>query len=134
MRGFVKDIYLRPSCYNCKHKGDNSCADITLADFWGITKIFPDLNDDKGISLVVVNTDKGEWLFANIKESLYTRETDLGLAIKGNPSLVKSSLINPQAHKFLCEFKKKDLYAILKKYCVTTIFNKIKRKFQIFYK
>lgn len=59
MKAFLADIILRPSCYECRSKGGRSNSDITLADFWGISSIFPDMNDDKGTSMVFINTDKG---------------------------------------------------------------------------
>ena len=49
MRGFLSDIYLRPSCYSCKCKNGASHSDLTLADFWGIDVISPDVYDDKGV-------------------------------------------------------------------------------------
>src|SRR5690606_22917336 len=48
MRVFLEDICLRPSCYNCQFKTLNRESDITLADFWGIQKICPEMDDDKG--------------------------------------------------------------------------------------
>lgn len=60
MRLFLSNVILRPSCYSCAAKGGKSKSDITIADFWGIEKIFPECNDDKGYSLIMVNTSKGE--------------------------------------------------------------------------
>ena len=51
MRGFLHDHYLRPSCFNCKNKGVDRIADITLGDLWGAEKIAPKLDDNKGTSL-----------------------------------------------------------------------------------
>lgn len=66
MRGFLANIYLRPSCYDCRAKGGKSGADITLADFWGIDELLPEWDDDHGTSLVVVHTAKGEAAFDSI--------------------------------------------------------------------
>lgn len=49
MRGFLSDIYLRPSCYECKCKNGVSHSDLTIADFWGIDRLMPDFDDDKGV-------------------------------------------------------------------------------------
>lgn len=59
MRAFLQDVILRPSCYACKAKAGRSHSDLTIADFWGIQKVFPDMDDDKGTSMVFVNTPKG---------------------------------------------------------------------------
>jgi len=59
MKGFLANIYLRPSCYRCKCKNGVSHSDLTIADFWGINVLLPDFDDDKGVSLVLVNTTQG---------------------------------------------------------------------------
>ena len=59
MRGFLSNIYLRPSCYQCKCKNGVSLSDLTIADFWGIDQLTPDFDDDKGVGLVLLNTDRG---------------------------------------------------------------------------
>ncbi len=63
MRGFLADIYLRPSCYRCRCKNGMSHSDLTIADFWGVNLIMPDFDDDKGVGLVLVNTGKGKAVF-----------------------------------------------------------------------
>lgn len=62
MKGFLDNLYLRPSCHRCRFKKFQSKSDISLADFWAINKVFPDFYDSKGVSLVFVNTNKGESL------------------------------------------------------------------------
>lgn len=59
MRGFLSDIYLRPSCYECKCKNGVSHSDLTIGDYWAARTVDQEFDDDKGISLVLVNTDKG---------------------------------------------------------------------------
>jgi coenzyme F420-reducing hydrogenase beta subunit len=58
-RGFLADLYLRPSCHACVVKGKEYGSDLTLADFWGVERILPDFDDDKGVSLVFVNSGHG---------------------------------------------------------------------------
>ena len=59
MRAFLSDMILRPSCYNCQAKCGRSKSDITLADYWGIDQVQPNMDDDKGTSLLIVHTEKG---------------------------------------------------------------------------
>lgn len=66
MRGFLSDLYLRPSCYYCKCKNGASHSDITIADYWGINKVMPDFDDDTGVSLILLNTEKGKEIFNNL--------------------------------------------------------------------
>lgn len=88
MRAFLSDLTLRPSCYDCHCKSGKSGSDITIADFWGIQHIDPDLDDDKGISLVMLNTLKGDSFYSALDvESLEQKYED---AVKYNLSIVRS--------------------------------------------
>lgn len=66
--------FCRPSCYECQFKGFPQASDITFADFWGIEKLDPSMDQDKGTSLVVVNTGKGQLLFDSIKDKITWKE------------------------------------------------------------
>ena len=63
---FVCHEILRPSCFKCKYANYNRVGDITLGDFWGIENKFPNFDDNKGVSLVMVNSEKGERLWENV--------------------------------------------------------------------
>lgn len=91
MQGFLKNLYLRPSCYACDVKCGRSHSDLTIADFWGIDRFFPGYDDDKGVSLVLVNSSKGMSYFS----SLAVNKTSVAyeLALAGNPSLEHSVAI-----------------------------------------
>ena len=66
LRGFLCNLFLRPSCHNCLYKGEERVSDITLADFWGCNCIEPSLYDEKGSSLVFANTSKGHKLIDEV--------------------------------------------------------------------
>lgn len=59
LRGFLYDLYLRPACYECVAKQLKSKSDITLGDYWKIDALRPDLDDDRGVSALCVNTERG---------------------------------------------------------------------------
>ncbi|MGL4739843.1 MAG: Coenzyme F420 hydrogenase/dehydrogenase, beta subunit C-terminal domain [Sarcina sp.] len=109
MQGFLKDLYLRPSCYNCKFKKPYTESDLTLADYWGVQNIHPEFDDDKGVSLVLVNSDKGQAFIDNISDKIDMIETDGEFAIKNNPCIVKPVNYNPKREKFFEDFDKMDL-------------------------
>lgn len=67
MRGFLSDIYLRPSCYECKCKNGVNHSDLTIGDYWAARVTDQDFDDDKGIGLVLVNTAKGKAYFDKLK-------------------------------------------------------------------
>ena len=98
MRGFLRDIYLRPSCYACPAKSGKSRSDITLADYWGIGSLMPELDDDRGISAITVNTEKGRVvLHATTAELHPAPYEDL---CKKNPSLLHSCRVPAMREKF----------------------------------
>lgn len=82
--------FARPSCYQCTFKGFPQKADITLADFWGIEKIDPSMDQDRGTSLVMINSDKGKELFDAIKDKINWRQFTMRDAAAGNPALNSS--------------------------------------------
>lgn len=56
---FVQDMTLRPSCHACPSSEGKSGSDITLSDLWSVDKVAPAMNDDRGVSGVYINTEKG---------------------------------------------------------------------------
>lgn len=91
MKGFVSDIYLRPSCGNCRFKGVERQTDITLGDYWGVNKVQPNMDDDKGTSLVFVHSEAGQELFDAVSDSVVCTCALAEEAVKYNPSVVTSS-------------------------------------------
>lgn len=88
MKGFLSDLYIRPSCFECPAKNFTSGADFTIADFWGQEYTFPEFDDDKGVSAVLANTVKAQEIFRQISAVIV--EKPFADFIKYNPSLVKS--------------------------------------------
>lgn len=82
--------FTRPSCYDCRFKGVPQKADITLADFWGIEKIDSTLDQDKGTSLVMINSEKGKVFFDSIKDLIVWKQFNIEEARKGNPAMYGS--------------------------------------------
>ncbi len=70
MKAFLKNLSLRPSCSDCRFKHFSSGADITMGDFWGSTELGDSFNDDIGISVVALNSQKGRKCFDSVKEGL----------------------------------------------------------------
>ncbi len=87
---FLKNWCLRPSCYHCNYKSTHRQADITLADFWGIERILPEIDDDGGTSLIIVHTRKGRRLLSEINNRVQLRKTMLEAAVKYNSAMIQS--------------------------------------------
>ena len=107
MQGFLKDIYLRPSCYECPAKSCKSGADITLGDYWGIQNCHPELYDAKGVSLVMANTDNGLALLSRCRLKVY--QTSYEDALNGNSALVKSVGCPLQSAEFWRKFQSRGM-------------------------
>lgn len=88
MIGFKKALYLRSSCYACNHRGFPISADIALGDFWNVDKYDESLKGIDGISLVVIQTEKGDRLFNSIRNHIVFKRQTVETAISCNPSLV----------------------------------------------
>lgn len=101
MRTFMSDICLRPSCYHCSFKKRSRVADITVADFWGIDEACPDMNDEKGISMVVLHSRKGERLFELISKDMIWRKVDVESAICSNLAMIRSSKMPENRQEFM---------------------------------
>lgn len=97
MKGFLADLYLRPSCYVCPSKCLKSGSDVTIGDYWGIQNVKPEIDDDKGICCLLVNSDKGKnILFA----SMELIGTSFAEVLQGNPSLIKSVVLKNERSQF----------------------------------
>lgn len=90
MRLFLNNIIIRPSCANCAFNNKRSLADITIADYWGIDKQFPKFDDDKGVTLVIVNTETGQTIFDSIKNKAEVITTDFEKGAEFNLAVAKS--------------------------------------------
>ncbi|MGI6279790.1 MAG: Coenzyme F420 hydrogenase/dehydrogenase, beta subunit C-terminal domain [Acutalibacteraceae bacterium] len=128
MRGFLDNIYLRPSCYDCSFKSIPKHSDITLADFWGIWDLIPEMFDDKGTSLVLLNSDKGKALFEQIQSKLVFRHVDCMQAVQFNSAATKSADLPKCRDDFFKVFKEQGLNKALNKYCRVKFIVKFKRK------
>lgn len=110
---------LRESCHSCKYTSLNRVGDITLADFWGYQpKNFKMADYNKGISLVAVNTQKGEYLMEQIKEHMNYESETLEAAIRTNKSFQEPYVVpENQLNGFWDDYEKGfSIHELCKKY------------------
>lgn len=74
IRAFIKGLDLRESCYSCSFRGKFYSADLTLGDLWGADTICPEWNDDRGISLIITHSEKGNKLLNNIQNKIDSKD------------------------------------------------------------
>lgn len=90
---FLKNLTLRPSCYECKFCGIDRKADITLGDFWGIEKVNVDSRLKNGCSLVLCNSKVGEELIQKIKMDLFIEKVNIEQAVLKQPQIKNNRTI-----------------------------------------
>lgn len=98
LKGFLRDLYLRPSCHNCQFRKGKCHSDITIADYWGIWNHHPQMDDDLGTSLILVNSVKGEKILNQL--SLKKTETSYNEALSGNSPMEHSVIETPFRQEF----------------------------------
>lgn len=129
IQGFLKNVYLRESCYQCQYTTTQRQGDITLGDFWGVEKNYPQLSDDKGISLILVNTDKGKKLLESCNQNIKTEKIeDIDYVIENNTSLIKPVAMNKKRKEFFKDLDTLNFEELYKKYIYE---NKIQKKVNI---
>lgn len=122
---FYGHSILRPCCYECPYKSIMHPGDITIADYWGIEKVAPEFDDNKGVSLVLINNEKGKEVFAAVRNQLKWQETRL-------EDSMQVPLIAPfpepkNRKNFWWAFENRNFDYIAKMYGGIGIRNKIKR-------
>ena len=99
MNGFLADIYLRPSCYQCKYSRLPRVADISLADYWGVWDVMPEIYNKRGVSAVLINSEKGKSFFNSLR-NLTKHEISLNSIKKGNPGIDSSARLHKKRNLF----------------------------------
>lgn len=95
---FMWAFNYRYSCYSCKFAKLPRQGDITLADYWGVRKFFPDMDTSKGVSLVLVNSEKGREVWRYVKDTLVYRSSCVENAAAENGNLLRATTM-PEIRK-----------------------------------
>lgn len=123
---FYGHTILRPSCYECPYKSIHREGDISIADYWHIEKAAPEFADNKGTSLVMVNSDVGKKLFDSIQDHIVWKATKIEDSMQ---QPLKAPFPRPkEREQFWKDFNKKSFGYIAKKYGGAGVANKIKRR------
>ncbi len=108
-RGFGMQLFLRPSCSCCKYTDTDRPADFTLADYWGLDPALElPVERDKGVSMVLVGSTKGQAVFEELAPEMGWVERPLAEAVTGNPRLASPLTANPKRAAFFAAFRTRD--------------------------
>ena len=135
---FYKNIMLRPSCGNCHYTNFKRPSDITLADFWGWEKTDKDINaDNKGVSLCVLNTQKGFNIFNLIKVHINVVPVQIKDCLQ--PNLLHPTPLHPNSKKFEKHYLSTDFENLIEYnfnkgvyYMFRNLISRVERKFSCF--
>lgn len=116
---FLRDYCLRPSCYECVAK-QHKLSDLTIADFWGINKVLPEMNDRNGVSLVILRTGKGSELFDRIKTDIVCKKVSYEDGVRGNPAEYRSAKRPEERNYFFDDMAALSFDELKAKYAVPT--------------
>lgn len=130
MQMFLRDYCLRPSCYECTAK-KVKMSDLTIADFWGINDVAPEMNDGMGTSLVLIRTEKGKDVFEKIDGYMKLKEVSYEEGVRGNPAEYKSCARPMQRNTFFDDMQSMSYEELEKKYAApikVSLVTRAKRK------
>lgn len=113
---FRYDVCINPACTKCRFANTERVGDITIGDFWGIENVHPELDDNKGVSAIIVNTQKGEFLFDKISNNCTHKECSIESIIINQPNLQRPSQPSNKAKAFSKDYKTLSFDKVLKKY------------------
>ena len=130
--GYLRGLFYRPSCGCCRFASPPRVADITLADYWRYEGRFRQPDSDLGVSLITVNSEKGNKLLQQSSKYLDYDTTERKLALSSCKHLDEHPSENPDRGNFFNLFNKEGYYAAAKKYITvgnkTNLLMRIARK------
>ena len=111
---FFDHLNSRPSCTNCPYTNFNRVSDITIGDYWGWEEHHSEFNDNLGLNLVLVNSEKGLSFFKECMPFLDFVETSIIDCLQ--PQLVGPIKKNPKQIRFLEDYKNRGIGYVLYRY------------------
>ena len=104
----------RDCCKCCPYTNTDRVGDLTIGDFWGWYKHHTEFDDNKGISLVLVNNNKGVAIMNAIKDDVTLIQSNIKECLQ--PKLQHPTEENPNKEEFLKYYEKKGFSFVLHRY------------------
>ena len=111
---FYSRLVLRESCFKCPYTNFDRVSDITIGDFWGWEKVSGLFHDNKGVSLLMVNSEKGQWLLDQVKSDVHLILSDRQSCMQHN--LKSPTNRNVRRSDFEFDYAKYGYNYVIKKY------------------
>ena len=90
LQSMFRSWNMRASCFQCPFKKEKRISDFTLADCWGANKLVPTIDDNKGLSSVIVHSTKGHYLWQLLSDKIESIEISIDDIAAGNPNLIQN--------------------------------------------
>ena len=123
--GFLRNITLKSSCYDCHFRNFTAGSDIIMGDFWGAEVELPE-DDNKGISAILVNSGKGMDIIDRCNLALTPANVET--VIKYNKNLLCSAAPSPQRSSFYASADTNGLEEAIQRYLEESAIQKLKRQ------
>lgn len=123
---YYSNLAFRETCYACKYSQKNRVADVTLGDFWNIEKVLPEYKDEKGTSLVIINTLKGKNMFINEINAGISKKVDYNLV--NQQALSHPAKRNENSGAFWKDYYNNGIRFIINRYGLVKLKQHIKNK------
>lgn len=128
MQLFLRNICLRPSCHDCKYKKLDRPSDLTIGDAWGIDRYMPDMDDDRGTSIVIVHTEQGAGLLEQVKDQMILKKGNVDQLLPATADSRKSVAMHMNRKKFFLKLRKETEFEKLYSCLFPTYTDRIRRK------
>jgi hypothetical protein len=116
MLGFLRNLYLRPSCHLCTYSRVPRIGDLTLGDFWGVRAVDRALDDDRGTSLVLVSSERGRAALESVAGTLRLSERALAEGVAANPCVVRPVARPPERDRFFADFAARPFSEVVRRW------------------
>lgn len=128
MKAFLQNLCLRESCYYCKYKTKQRLSDLTIGDLWGINEIAPELNDNEGVSVVFIQSEKGRRFLETIDKSVNLIHVDSERSVEKNRAMTHSVYRQPMREYFFRKLGTAEFDKLVAKCLFPDLKTRIERK------
>ena len=115
LRGFANGLFFRPSCAVCPFAQSSRVSDLAIGDYWGIEKVIPSLDSHEGVSLILVNSEKGQAYIERMAQHLQLFPTEMEPAVQGNARLRKPDAGHRERTYFFTELETSDFERLVQR-------------------
>lgn len=133
MECMFKGYSIRKSCFHCIYKCENKISDITIADCWGCENYVSEMDDNKGLSMVICHSDKSDFLIDILRQHGKLKAFDYIKVLKYNPNYHNSTTLKRGRNLFFCllGFSPKIAFALMGRNPNRTILRCAIEKFKV---